>query len=111
MGLLVVGLTTQGLPSLDFGSWGIILWLAIVNTAFAFTLWNHTQRRLTAVESSIINNTMTIQIAILAWLFLGETLNAKGLAGLTLAVAGALLVQRPRLVDRPRSEPETQEAA
>jgi drug/metabolite transporter (DMT)-like permease len=111
MGLLVVGLTTQGLPRLDANNWAIILWLAIVNTAFAFTLWNHTLRRLTAVESSIINNTMTIQIAILAWLFLGETLDAKGLAGLTLAVMGALLVQRPRLVDRPGSEPETQEAS
>jgi drug/metabolite transporter (DMT)-like permease len=110
MGLLVVGLTTQGLPSLDAGSWGIIVWLAVANTAFAFTLWNHTQRRLTAVESSIINNTMTIQIAILAWLFLGERLNAKGLAGLTLAVVGALLVQRPRYVERPGREPEIREA-
>jgi drug/metabolite transporter (DMT)-like permease len=109
LALLVVGLATQGLPRLDAGSWGIILWLAVVNTAFAFTLWNHTQRRLTAVESSIINNTMTIQIAILAWLFLGETLNAKGIAGLTLAVVGVLLVQRPRPVERSGREPEIRE--
>ena len=95
LGLLAIGLSTQGLPSLDSGSWSIIVWLAVVNTAFAFTLWNHTQRRLTAVESSIINNTMTVQIAVLAWLFLGETLDTKGLMGLSLAVVGALLVQLP----------------
>ena len=93
--LLAVGLETQGWNDLQPTSWAIVIWLAVVNTAFAFTLWNHTQRRLAAVESSIVNNTMTIQIAILAWLFLGESLNAKGVAGLVLAVIGALLVQLP----------------
>ena len=76
--LLAVGVGTQGMPRLGPHSWSLVLWLAIVNTAFAFTLWNHTLRRLTAVESSIINNTMTIQIAVLATLFLGEKLDAKG---------------------------------
>jgi drug/metabolite transporter (DMT)-like permease len=103
VGLLTIGLSTQGLPSLDRGNWSIIIWLAVVNTAFAFTLWNHTQRRLTAVESSIINNTMTVQIAVLAWLFLGETLDAKGLWGLSLAVVGALLVQLP--TGEPKDQP------
>ena len=40
-------------------------WLALVNSAFAFTLWNRTLRTLSATESSVINNTMLIQIAIL----------------------------------------------
>jgi len=91
--LLGSGLWLQGLPRLDLANWGIILWLAIANTAFAFTLWNHTLRTLTAVESSIINSTMMIQIAILAWLFLGEGLTLQKLVGLALAAAGTLLVQ------------------
>jgi hypothetical protein len=35
--------------------------------------WNKSLQTLTAVESSIINSTMLPQIAILAWLLLGET--------------------------------------
>jgi len=50
----------------------IIALLAIVNAAFAFTLWNKSLQMLTAVESSIINGTMLPQIAILAWIFLNE---------------------------------------
>jgi len=102
-GLLAIGLSVQGLPSLSPRSWVIIGWLAVVNTAFAFTLWNHTLRRLTAVESSIINNTMTVQIAILAWLFLGERVDLRGLLGLVLAVVGAVLVQLPQRGSRNES--------
>ena len=91
--LLAVGLTSQGLPSLSWRSWGLIVWLAAVNTALAFTLWNHTLRRLTAVESSLINNTMLIQIALLAWVFLDEPLSPKGVVGIILAAVGVLAVQ------------------
>lgn len=95
--LLGVGLATQGLPALSLGHWAIIAWLAVVNTAFAFTLWNHTLRTLSAMESSIINSTMLIQIAILAWWFLGEGLTWQKVAGLILAGLGTLVVQlRPR---------------
>ncbi len=91
--LLALGLMVEPMPKLDLTSWAIIAWLAIVNTAFAFTLWNHTLRTLSAMESSIINNTMLIQIAVLAWIFLGETLNWVQIVGMLLAAAGALLVQ------------------
>lgn len=58
--MLGIGGATQGLPTLSLKSWAIIGWLAVVNTAFAFTVWNLTQRTLSAVESSLINNTMLI---------------------------------------------------
>ena len=93
MFLLVTGIILQGLPHLSFTSWAIIGWLAVVNTAFAFTLWNHTLRTLPAMESSIINSTMLVQIAILAWLFLGEGLNLQKIAGMSLAGLGAVAVQ------------------
>lgn len=103
--LMAVGLASQGLPRLSWKSWGIIVWLAMINTAFAFTLWNHTLRRLTAVESSLINNTMLIQIALLAWVFLDEPLSPKGTAGIFVAASGVLLVQlaRPK---SPRGRPQ-----
>jgi drug/metabolite transporter (DMT)-like permease len=91
--LLATGLAMQGPPSLSATSVAIVVWLAVVNTAFAFTLWNLTLRHLTAVESSVINNTMLIQIAVLAWLFLGETLTAIQIAGIALVTVGTLIVQ------------------
>jgi drug/metabolite transporter (DMT)-like permease len=91
--LLAVGLAWQGLPALSLAQWAIVAWLATVNTAFAFTLWNHTQRTLTAMESSVINGTLIVQVPVLAWLFLGEALTLPKLLGLALAGTGALLVQ------------------
>jgi drug/metabolite transporter (DMT)-like permease len=94
--LLVMGIIVQGLPPLSLLNWAIIGWLAVVNTAFAFTLWNHTLRILPAMESSLINNTMMIQIPILALLFLGEKITWQGGIGLVLAGIGILIVQLQR---------------
>jgi drug/metabolite transporter (DMT)-like permease len=91
--LLLIGLLTQDMPRLSLANWAIIVWLAIVNTAFAFTLWNHTLRTLSAVESSIINNTMLIQIPILAFIFLDEDLTWQRIAGMVVAGIGTLIVQ------------------
>ncbi|MCK6540426.1 MAG: DMT family transporter [Anaerolineales bacterium] len=91
--LLAAGVTVEGFPALRLGGWGVILWLALVNTAFAFTLWNHTLRTLSAVESSIINGTMMIWIPILAVLFLEETVTAKEIVGLVVTGLGTLIVQ------------------
>jgi drug/metabolite transporter (DMT)-like permease len=94
--LLVSGILIQGFPSLSLRNWTFIAWLALVNTAFAFTLWNRTLQVLSAMESSIINGTMLVQIAILAWLFLGEGLTFQKIAGMVLAGTGAILVQLKR---------------
>lgn len=96
--MLVLGLIFQGLPSISLKAWLAILWLAAVNTAFAFWLWNKCLQVLTAVESSIINNTMMVQIAILAWLFLGERVSTLGIVGLALATLGILFVNiKPKI--------------
>ena len=91
--LIIIGFSMNGIPEISFKTWGFLLWLAVINTAFAFTLWNLTLRTLTAMESSIINGTMLIQIAILAWYFLGETITFKEGIGMTIAAFGAVLVQ------------------
>ena len=95
--LLTTGVLTQGFPTLDLRSWLIVIWLAVVNTAAAFTLWNHTQRTLGATESSLINNTMLVQIAVLAFVFLGDRLTVFEVTGVALALAGVLAVQLPKL--------------
>ena len=90
--LLGSGIGIQGLPPLSSKSWLILIELAVVNTALAFWLWNKSLQVLTAMESSIINNTMLIQITLLASIFLGERLSQVGAIGLIIAFIGALLV-------------------
>ncbi len=90
--MLVSGIAFQGLPPLSGKSWLILLELAIINTALAFWLWNKSLQVLTAMESSMINNTMLVQISLLAWLFLGEKLTWIGVLGLGIASLGTVLV-------------------
>jgi drug/metabolite transporter (DMT)-like permease len=94
--LLGGGVAIQGLPRLTPTHWAIVAWLAVVNSALAFTLWNRTLRTLSAMESSIINNTMLFQIALLAWVFLGEGLTGRQVVGMALAALGTLGVQLRR---------------
>jgi drug/metabolite transporter (DMT)-like permease len=91
--LLVSGLAAEGMPSIGLTNWLMILWLSIANTSFTFVLWNRTLRTLTAVESSIIANAMMVEIAVLAWLFLGERLTLASGVGLGLVILGTVVVQ------------------
>jgi drug/metabolite transporter (DMT)-like permease len=95
--LLAAGLFVEGIPAISLKSWALIGWLAVVNTAFSFTLWNHTLRTLTAIESSIINGAMLIWIPIFAVIFLGESINGKEIMGLVVAGIGSLIVQMRRI--------------
>lgn len=104
--LLVSGAAIQGIPSISSQSWLILIWLAVVNTALAFWLWNKSLQVLTAMESSIINNTMLIQISILAWLFLDERPGWVGIIGLVIAAVGTLIVN---LKPRPAAQLATHE--
>ena len=94
--LVAVGLASEGVPDVSVRGWLLIGWLALVNTALAFTLWNLSLQRLTAVESAGINNTMLIQVAVLAWLFLGESPGPIGLLGVAIVSAGVFLTQSAR---------------
>ena len=91
--LLVVGLSLNEFPIISTTNWLFLIWLAAINTAFAFTLWNLTLRTLTAMESCIINGTMLIQIAILSWVFLDEKITLQEGMGMFIAALGAILVQ------------------
>ena len=94
--LVIAGFITEGFPVLSTSAILYLIWLIIVNTAFAFTIWNLTLRFLTAVESSIINSTMLIQIAVLAYLFLGEEISFQKVLGMMVAAFGIMLVQTKR---------------
>ncbi|MBY8999724.1 MAG: EamA family transporter [Candidatus Heimdallarchaeota archaeon] len=91
--LLVSGIIFEEIPVLSLTSIGYILWLSFVNTAFAFTLWNNVMQKLQAVEISIINNTMLVQIAILALIFLNERPSIQEWIGVSIVAVSALLLQ------------------
>ena len=86
----------SGVPAIPRHAWGIVVWLAVGNTAFAFTLWNRTLRTLSAMESSIVNDTMIIQILVLAVLFLEESLSGREILDLAIVVVGTLPVHLRR---------------
>ncbi len=88
--LVGVGLALEGPPRLDPVGWLLIGWMAVVNTALAFTWWNESLRHLSATESSAVNNLMLLQIAALAWLLLGEAPGAVQWLGMVLVTLGIL---------------------
>ena len=96
--LLISAFFVEGLPVVSLWELAIILWLSVVNTAVAFSIWNHVLKKVRAFELSVLQNTMLIQTGILATIFLGETLTTTKIAAMILVFIGVLLVQtvRPR---------------
>lgn len=94
--LVIAAYFVEGLTRVTLYSWGIIIWLGVVNTALAFFLWNHALRKLGAFEISILQNTMLIQIALLSWFFLGERLTSVKVISMALVFVGVLIVQLKR---------------
>lgn len=91
--LVGVGMAVEGIPRLDAAGWLIVVWLAVVNTAVAFTMWNWSLRQLTATASAGINNTMLVQIALLGWIFLDEVPGLIQWIGMAVVSVGIFLAQ------------------
>ncbi len=94
--ILISGIAIDGIHiifSLSALSIFYIVWLGVVNTALAFTIWNKTMRKLRAMDMTIINGTMLPQIVILSIIFLGEMPLLKEWIGLFLIVISTLLIQ------------------
>lgn len=91
--LLLIALLLEGIPHLTLPAWGIVLWLAVVNTALANALYNHSLRVLTALEMSVMFNLAPLVTALLAWVLLHESLDAVQIAGIVTVIIGVLLVQ------------------
>ena len=91
--LATASLSLEGLSNISLSSWIIIIWLGLINTAIAFFLWNNSLKKLEAFEISVLQNTMLVQIAILAWIFLGESLTTVKITPMVMVLVGALMVQ------------------
>ena len=91
-----IGIAVEGVPSLGARAVAVIAWLAVVNTALAYAMWNVALRQLTATEASALNTAMVIQIPLLAWLFLGEGLGPPEIAGILVVAAGVFGMREGR---------------
>ena len=94
-GLVLLAAVFDGPKPFSLNDLMIILWLSIVNTALAFLLWNHVLRSIGAYELSVIQNSMLVQVAVLAWIFLDEPVTYLMTLGMVLVIVGVVLVQLP----------------
>jgi drug/metabolite transporter (DMT)-like permease len=93
LGLMAAGISAEGLVVLSPLSIFYILWLSVVNTAIAFTLWNRAMATLRAIDMTLINSTMMPQIVLLSLVFLGEYPTAMEWVGLLLLGSSVVAVQ------------------
>jgi drug/metabolite transporter (DMT)-like permease len=101
MMLLGATVLTQNVMAISLNGWIIVLWLGVVNTALAYVLWNHALKVLKAYEHSIVQNTMLVQTALLAYVFLNESLTPYKILGIVLVFVGVLVVQLRPLMSGP----------
>jgi O-acetylserine/cysteine efflux transporter len=91
--LLLIGIIVEGLPGFSLLAWLIIIWLAMINTSFAYFIYNRSLQVLTALEMNVLLNLGPFGTALLAWILLGETLSLVQILGMMVVVAGVIIVQ------------------
>ena len=96
----LIALFVEGIPQFSGRSWLIVLWLAVVNTALGYMLYNHSLRELTALEINMIMNLSPLFTALLSWFMLGERLGPIQILGMVIMIVGVIFVQRVRLTNR-----------
>lgn len=88
--LVVVAAVVEGLSVPSLRGVALIGWLAGVNTAWAFVLWNRSLVHLPAATSAVINNLMLVEIAVLAWLFLDERPSLSQIVAIAVVTVGVV---------------------
>lgn len=98
--LLLLALVVEGLPSSGWSltepglaGWAIVLWLAAVNTALAYMLYNHALRTLTALEMNVLLNLSPLGTALLAARLLHEQVAPAQMLGMVIVILGVSAVQ------------------
>lgn len=99
--LLAVAMPFEGMPNASLRTWGLVLFLAAVNTALGYMLYNHALQSLQAFELNVVLNLSPIWTALLGWVLLGEALGGTQWAGVLVVVAGTMLVQKRNQKSRP----------
>jgi len=90
---LLLALAVEGLPLITWRGFLIVSWLAIINTAGGYMLYNHSLQELTALEMNMVMNLSPLFTALLGWILLGETLSLIQIIGILVVIGGVILVQ------------------
>ena len=99
--LLAIALPVEGFPSAPPQTWGLVLFLAAINTALGYVLYYHALQSLQAFEMNVLLNLSPIWTAMLGWLLLGEVLTNPQWAGIFVVIVGVMLVQGRNHKKRP----------
>jgi len=101
--LLAFALPFEGIPNASLQTWGLVLFLAAINTALGYVLYNHALQALQAFELNVLLGLSPIWTALLGWILLEEILTVQQWAGMFVVLVGVMLVQRR---NHTRSKPE-----
>ncbi|GGS47605.1 ABC transporter permease [Planobispora rosea] len=82
-------------PPMDAAAVGGYLWLGLVGTAVAYTLWFRGISRLPALQVSLLGTLSPLTAALLGWVVLGQSFGPLQTAGFLLAIAATALGQFP----------------
>ncbi|MEV7007871.1 EamA family transporter [Streptosporangium sp. NPDC051022] len=91
-GLMIapVALALEGPPpALDGAAVGGYLWLGLVGTAAAYSLWFRGINRLAALQVSLLGVLSPLTAALVGWIVLGQSLSPLQLIGFVLALTAA----------------------
>ncbi len=100
-GLLAIGLPLEGWPQMTPTGLGVVVLLAVVNTAIAYLFYNHALRQMTALQMNLVLGLSPFVTALLAFAVLGEKLVALQWTGMIVATFGVALAQRGRAAQAP----------
>ena len=93
VGMFILSAATEEFVPLTPSLILVVVWLATVNTALAFFLWNWVLKTLPSYELTVVQNLMLVEIALFAFFFLQETITWLMVVGITLVLGGVLAVQ------------------
>ena len=93
---IILALFLEGIPQFTRIGLLAVLWLAVINTALGYFLYNHALRDLTALEMNTIMNLSPLMTALLSWLILGDKLRIIQLTGMIVVIVGVIFVQRAK---------------
>lgn len=91
MGMIASFIVEQPALPASGSQWLLLLGLAVICSAFGFTMQPMAQKPLSAETTGILFALNPLTTAILGWLLLGEALGTAGILGAVLILAGILL--------------------
>jgi len=76
-----------------YEAFALIIILGVFTSAFAYLLWNSVINKVGIFETTALQNTMTVQVAILGLIFLSEPIWINMMVGMVLVALGVFLTQ------------------